>query len=58
MVTKTEMGWKMSCLLSSVCHIQCFGSELDPISTEVLSDSAAEWIEVPKIRASKSHIAS
>lgn len=44
MVNKTQMVWKMSYLLSSVCHIQSFGSELDPVSSEALSDSAAKWI--------------
>jgi len=35
---------KMSYLLSSDCHIESFGSELDHVSSEVLSDFALEWV--------------
>lgn len=47
---ETEILWKMSYLLSSVCHLQRLGSELGHVSSEILSESALEWIWSTKKR--------
>lgn len=44
-MVSTEMVWKISYLLSSIFHTQSFGGKLDPVSSEVLSDSAAESVQ-------------